>query len=195
MRKITYTLILCAFAFGLQAQEFAAKISEAKSAYNSGNLENTRFALQQAMSELDMVIGQEVLALLPETIGGLAINSEDDNSTGSGLGFSGVYVHRNYGDDAGEEASIDLITDSPLMAGITAILAMPTFLGGTDNNQKTIKIDGYKSLLQKNDTGYDIQIPLQNSLLTFHYSGTKSESDVISMVNNLPVTKIAQLIQ
>ena len=47
------------------AQDFAKAMTTAKSAYNAGKLEETHFALQQAMQEVDLIIGKEVLKLLP----------------------------------------------------------------------------------------------------------------------------------
>ena len=43
------------------AQNFTADITNAKTSYNAGKLEDAHFALQQAMQEIDMIIGKEVL--------------------------------------------------------------------------------------------------------------------------------------
>ena len=61
MKKLSTTIIiLMACTVAAMAQEFDKNIASAKSAYGAGNLEDTRFALQQALHELDIVIGKEI---------------------------------------------------------------------------------------------------------------------------------------
>jgi len=201
MKKSLVLICTLMLPLVLVAQEFEASISEAKSAYNSKNLEDTRFALQQALSAVDVAIGKQILSLLPSELGGMAINAEDDTYSGNTMGFSGIYVDRSYGDQE-KSASINMVTDSPLMSAISAILSMPMMMNlAGDKNQKVIKIDGYKSVLQKQldseekVTGYEVQIPLRNTLMTVDFDGFDDENTVIGMINQIPVEKIAQTIE
>ena len=182
-------------------EDVDSKLSEAKSAYKGGNLDDSRFALQQALDALDAVIGKEILTLLPDKMGDMVADEKSDNVTGSSAGFGGIYVNRDYADSENKiSSSFQLISDSPLLKGINAILAMPGIMTGSDPNQKRIKVDGYKSLMQKNEgddgsVSYDVQIPFGNSLITFHCEGVSSESDVEAMANTIPVSKIVKLAQ
>ncbi|WP_394767782.1 hypothetical protein, partial [Ferruginibacter sp.] len=61
---ITLTAILVYSLTGM-AQDFTKAMNTAKTAYSGGKLEETHFALQQAMQEVDLIVGKEVLKLLP----------------------------------------------------------------------------------------------------------------------------------
>jgi len=190
------SIILFVIAGELDAQNFDSKIAEAQSAYKSGNLDDARVALQDALNEVNITIGKEVLELLPETMKDLSFDKEQDDVNGTGLGYAGLYVSRSYGEtDIQKSASIVIITDSPLMAGFNTFLNMPAIMtSGTDSDQKRIKVGTYKAVLQINESedgtkNYDVQVPFGTSLLTFHCDGY-SEDDVVAMANTIPVARI-----
>ncbi|MBX2968842.1 MAG: hypothetical protein KF803_05700 [Cyclobacteriaceae bacterium] len=200
-------IFLCLITIGLcvtmmaEAQEFDKSLASAKSAYNSGDLEDARFNLENALREIDAAIGREILKVLPTSLGGLSSDSKNDQVTGMSGGLTGgLYVHRAYGNqDKG--ATIDIISDSPLMAGVNAILSMPMIMNSGDSNQKVVKVQGYKSLLtrevdENNQTsGYQLQTPFGSSLLTLDYNGAISEADLLKVANSLPLEKIIALAQ
>lgn len=182
----------------VSAQEVESKLDEAQSAYRAGNLEAARFALQQAINEIDLAIGREVLELLPTSMGQMVMVQADDQVGSAGMGFAGLYVQRYYRSEGDASADLQILADSPLLAGINAILALPTFLG--DSNQKRIRVGNYRSLLQKSEDSsghvtWDIQVPFGSSLLTLQVTGVESEQAVIDMANTIPVDQVARLIQ
>lgn len=198
MKKIFTVVLLSAISASSISQDFDKNITSARSSYASGNLEDARFAMQQMLNDLDMAIGKEVLKMLPEKMGAAAFNSANDNVTAN-TGLAGVVIHRDYG--AGEkQMNLDLMSNSPLVASINAILSIP-FLGNSgDGTQKVIKIDGYKGMLQKSvdeetkKTDYTLQVPIGSTLLTFT-APDASEDEVISMVNAIPLSRITKLVQ
>jgi hypothetical protein len=178
------------------SQDVQANLDKASSSYQSGDLENARFALQEALNYINQAIGQEILGLLPASIGGMEKTADGDNVTGTGMGFAGLFVNREYA-GGNKNASIEIVGDSPMMAGINALLSMPAFLS-SDPNQKRIKIGTYKALQTKStdDQGivtYDIQLPFTSSLLTFRCTGVQNETEVAGMANSIPADKIAKL--
>jgi hypothetical protein len=200
-------IFLCMITIGLcvtmmaEAQEFDKSLASAKSAYNSGNLEDARFNLENALREIDAAIGREILKLLPTSLGGLNSDSKNDQVTGMSGGLTGgLYVQRTYGNQD-KSVTLDIISDSPLMAGVNAILAMPMIMNSGDSNQKVVKVQGYKSLLtrevdENNQTsGYQLQTPFGSSLLTLDYNGAISEADLLKIANTLPLEKIITLAQ
>ena len=195
---ITILSICVIFAFVARAQDLGSTLGEARSSYSSGSLDDTRFALEQALQQIDQAVGKEILKILPANMMGMSYVEQDDNVVGTNMGFAGLFVDRNYG--VGEKnAGIDIIGDSPLMAGINAILAMPSILTQGDQDQKRIKVDGYKSLLQKESNGdgidsYTVQIPANSTLITLNVQGF-NETEVISMANMIPVSQIIKLAQ
>ncbi|HNP06616.1 MAG TPA: hypothetical protein PKN99_03270 [Cyclobacteriaceae bacterium] len=198
MKKISTFIILISCSIAVVAQDFDKNIASAKSSYNSGDLENTRFALQQALHELDIVIGKEILKELPTKLGTATYNEKDDNVTGGAGMATGLFVHRSYGEQGG--SSIDVINNSPLINSINAILAIPFIGNSGDGTQKVVKIQGYKSVLNKNEnettgkTGYTLQIPLNNTLFTIEMEDT-NENEIQSLANTIPLSKIAQIAQ
>lgn len=197
--KYFITLIFIAgFTFNGKAQDFSTAMSTAKSAYSAGKLEDAHFALQQAMQEVDLVIGKEVLKLLPLKMDVLAINSKDDNVS-SNIGFVGATIHRSYG-TAERKADLSIISNSPLVAMINTFLNTP-MLGGlmNDGKTKTVKVQGYKARLEKQDGSsgkidYELQIPLGSALITFKVNDC-TDSQILDMANTIPLQPIAKLIQ
>ena len=201
MKTYILTIVLCVVViinFQLHAQDINPVLSEAKSSYSSGSLDDARFALEQALQQIDQAIGKEILKILPTNMSGMDFHEQEDNVVGTNMGFAGLFVDRNYGQGE-KSASIDIIGDSPLMAGLNAMLALPAIMTQGDGNQKRIKVDGYKSLLQKdtNQEGivsYTVQIPANSTLISLNVNGY-DENEVISMANSIPVSQIVKLAQ
>ncbi len=198
--KSIYCLILFVLAGTTSiAQEFAKQLSTARTAYNSGKLEEARFAMQQMMQELDVIAGKELLALLPQKIDTMSANTGRDNVSGTS-GFVGVVVHREYGKakmGGDVPAQVEIITNSPMISGLNALLSLP--LIGNTPDQKVIKIGGYKALVQKQSGDgeapeYEVQLPLNATLITLKAPGYSQEK-IIALANTLPIAEIAKRVQ
>jgi hypothetical protein len=189
--------ILILFTTAVQAQDFSKDIADAKSSYSSGKLADAHFSLEQAIQEIDMIVGKEVLKLLPEKMNDMAATTKDDQVTAN-VGFVGATIHRSYGTTGSQ---IEIISNSPLITSLNAFLNMP-FVGGMMRNSttKVVKIQGYKSRLEKqgdNENGkpnYQLQIPFKNALISITANGM-DENSVMSFANSIPLDKIATLIQ
>ncbi len=196
--KQLFLFVFIFITFQSFAQNFSTDIATAKSSYSSGKLEDAHFALLQAMQEIDMIIGKQVLTLLPQKMDAFAANAKDDNVT-SNAGMIGSTIHRSYGQN--DDVDLSIIGNSPLVATLNTFLNTP-LLGGMMNNNgknKIIKVQGYKSQLQKEDAGngqtnYTIQIPLGNSLVTFVGKNT-TDTQMMNWANAIPLQQIAKLIQ
>lgn len=198
MKKfILTTYIICFTLAGVQAQDFQTAIGTAKTAYGSGKLEEAHFALQQALSELDMIIGKEILKLLPAKMDTAVANTKDDHVT-SNLGFAGATVSRSYGN---QKANVEIISNSPLIGTLNTLMNMP-MMGGImkDENNKTVKIQGYKARLERqagdmdNQYNYTLQMPYNSALLTLTVKNC-TEKDILKLADTLPLDEIAKLIQ
>lgn len=199
MKKLLiFTMVLLVgFSTPGFTQEVDKRLGEARAAYESGNLEAARFALQQALNDVDLAIGQEILATLPDRMGDMGPTTADDQVSSAGMGYAGLFVSRTYKNDENASVRVQLMADSPLLAGINMILALP--LIASDSNQKRIRVGGYRALLQKNEgTGgevsYDVQIPFGSSLMTLEFKGIGDEETVTSMAGTIPVDKVSRLI-
>jgi hypothetical protein len=198
MKKIYILIASTILSVSAIAQDFSTDLASAKSAYASGNLEDARFALQNMITDLDIAIGKEVLKMLPQKMETYASNVKSDNVTAN-TGLAGAIVHRDYGTDA-KKLNLDIMSNSPLVGSLNAMLSLPFIGNSGDGTQKTVKIQGYKGVLQKsvdsetNKTDYTLQIPLNNTLLTFTVPDT-NEAEVLKMANTIPVTDIAKIVQ
>ncbi|MDH4058030.1 MAG: hypothetical protein OEU76_04670 [Cyclobacteriaceae bacterium] len=199
MKKFSLIILFLAAGFVTLAQDFDKNIATARSTYSSGNLQDSRFAMEQALRDLDMAIGKEVLKVLPTKLGSLAVVEKEDNVTGTG-NYVGLYVQRYYGADP-KKGSIEIINNSPMINSLNAILSMPV-IGGMmrDENQKMVKIQGYKSILTKQvnsetgKTNYELQIPMNNTLVTVKMDDS-NEGEITAAANTIPLSKIVQMAQ
>ena len=199
MKKFSLIILFLATGFVTLAQDFDKNIATARSTYSSGNLQDSRFAMEQALRDLDMAIGKEVLKVLPTKLGSLAVVEKEDNVTGTG-NYVGLYVQRYYGADP-KKGSIEIINNSPMINSLNAILSMPV-IGGMmrDENQKMVKIQGYKSILTKQvnsetgKTNYELQIPMNNTLVTVKMDDS-NEGEITAAANTIPLSKIVQMAQ
>jgi len=196
MKKLFFLLITLALTTLAFSQEFTKQVSTARSAYASGKLDDSRFAMQQMLQEIDMVIGKEVLKILPGKMEDQTASASKDQVTGTS-GFIGTAIHREYG-TGNKMVSLDIITNSPLIGTFNAILSLPLIANTGD--QKVIKIDGYKAVVQKvsgateGASDYEVQLPLHNNLITLKAPGYTQEQ-VIKMANTLPTSQIAKMLQ
>lgn len=182
----------------LHAQDFNKDLASARAAYTAGNLEDARFAMQQMLTDIDLLVGKEILKILPTKMDTRASNPKSDNVTAN-TGLTGVLIHRDYG-TAEKTADIEIMGNSPLVASINAILSIPFVGNSSDGTQKVIKVQGYKGVLQKNvdtetnKTDYTLQIPINSTLITFTVRDT-TEADMTRLANTIPVTEIAKMVQ
>jgi len=199
MKNLAFIVLGLVTCISVSAQEFDKNIATARSTYSSGNLQDSRFAMEQMLRDLDMAIGKEILKLLPTNIGSLLAVQKDDNVSGTGS-YVGLYVNRHYGADP-KRASIEIINNSPLINSINAVLNMPV-IGGMmrDENQKVVRVQGYKSILNKHanaetgKTNYELQIPMNNTLLTLKMDDT-TEGDITAAANTIQLAKIVEIAQ
>lgn len=199
MKNILYiaALIISTTAY---SQDFDKNVATARTSYGSGDLENARFAMEQMLRDLDMAIGKEILKMLPTQIGALKVNEKEDNLTG-GAGYAGgLYVHRAYGASP-KAGQVEIINNSPMINVLQTMLTGP-LIGGMmrDDNQKQIKVQGYKSLLTKSvnsetaKTNYELQIPMNNTLVTVRMDDT-NEAEITAAANAIPLAKIVAIAQ
>lgn len=197
MKKYSIFIFILFCGFTSRAQDFAKQIADAKTSYSSGNLADAHFSLEQAIQEIDMIVGKEVLQLLPGKMNDMDAVTNDDQVSAN-VGFVGATVHRGYGTTGSQ---VEIISNSPLISSLNAFLNMP-LMGGLMRNSttKVVKIQGYKSRLEKqgdNDNGkpnYQLQIPFKSALITITANGM-DEGQVTTFANSIPLDKIQALIQ
>lgn len=194
MKQIAILYIVFFSYAAARAQDFNKALADARAAYSTGKLDDARFSMQQMLQELDLITGREIMKLLPAKMQDQTGNAASDDVSGSS-GFTGVVIHRDYGAD-NKKVDVEVISNSPMVTSINALLSMPLISSMGDN--KVIKIGGYKALVQKSSNGngfdYEVQLPLRATLITLRAPGY-TQDQVIQMANTLPVAQIARIVQ
>ena len=182
------------------AQDFDKNLASARTAYGAGKLEDARFAMEQMLRDLDIAIGKEIVKMLPVKLGTLDYIAKADNVTGGSGSITGLFVHREYGMQP-KSGSVEIMKNSPMISSLSAMLSNP-IMGGMmrDENQKMVKIQGYKSILNKvvntetGKTNYELQIPMNNTLVTLKMDDS-NEGEITAAANGIPLAKIVQMAQ
>jgi hypothetical protein len=195
MKKILLFSFVCFIAFGVSAQEFNKQLATAKASYTSGKLDDSRFAMQQMLQELDILTGKEIIKILPAKMQEQTANTAKDEVAGAS-NYLGITIHRDYGTED-KKIDLEIITHSPLIGSVNALLSLPFVAGSAD--YKVIKIEGYKALIQKvsgqnETTDYELQLPLNNSMITLKAPGY-TQDQIVKMASTLPVAQIAKMVQ
>ncbi|MEM7513565.1 MAG: hypothetical protein AAF388_21740 [Bacteroidota bacterium] len=195
-------MLVLSYAIAQDAADPKPYFDEAKSQYAAGNLDDARFALEQALTELDELVATKILEITPTQIGDLQAIAENDQYSGTSIGLTGLYVFRSYENPSDPEQSMEMsiMTNSPLLASVTNFLSN-SILGGIASSamgQKRIKVDGYKAMLQQDENAekerYTINIPFSESLITLEFSGM-DENTVLTNSNQIPVSQIVKIAQ
>jgi hypothetical protein len=198
MKTIIPFFLMLALTFSVTAQDFNKNLATAKSSYGSGNLEDARFAMQQMLNDIDILVGKELLKILPAKFDALNSNTKTDNVSAN-TGLAGVVVHRDYG-TGDKTATLDVMTNSPLITSLNAILSLPFMANSGDGTQKVVKVQGYKAVLQKNEDtennkiNYTLQIPMNSTLITIA-GNNSNEAEILKWANTLPMPQIAKMVQ
>lgn len=195
MKTILSTLLAILLGCALNAQDVNEKLSEAEKAYQAGNFEEARFALQEALQGVNQAIGRDILDILPDNLQGMTIVEGSDNVTSANVGFAGLFVSRRY-EGENTSASVEIMSDSPLVAAVNTFLSLPAIMI-SDPNQKRVRVDGYRGMQTRNEyegnVTYEIQIPIGSTLFSFNVSGFDNEKTVSDMLNRLQVGQIAKI--
>ncbi len=198
--KFIATIILTLSLLGNgHAQDILASLDAAQSAYAAGNSQQARQHLQQALIDLNVRLGHQVLATLPTTLGGLAINQNEETVVG-GTGFAGLMISRTYSNDT-KRIKITIANDSPTMSMVSSFLSNDMLSGimASQTGQKKVVVSGYKGMLEKSDydddtVAYTLNIPLEESLFTLEARGFASENEVLDLAQQIDLRKIAGLL-
>ena len=205
MKKLKYflpSIVIAIFILNnAQAQDIKASLDAANSAYASSESLIARENLQKALIDINNLIGEEILGLMPKSLGGLAVDPTKDNIVGN-TGFAGLIVSRTYGSNSNKDIDVTIANESPMLAMVNSFLgnSMMSGLIASQTGQKQITISGYKGMIEKNDGEegpivYTLNIPLKDSLFTFETTGFNNDSEVISMAEQMNLDKIGGMLK
>jgi hypothetical protein len=169
-------------------------INMAESSFNSKQFTQSRNAIRQAMTGVEMEMGQNVLAGLPATIGSLHKITDKDKVTSTGMGWVGLTIERYYLKN--DQQLKFTLANNAAMLSATNIYLSGSGYASTDQNWKAITIQGYKGTIEYDEySGYKINMPIgQSSLLILEGINYESESAIMSAAERFDLNAIKKQI-
>ncbi|MEL7146694.1 MAG: hypothetical protein AAFO69_10025 [Bacteroidota bacterium] len=169
-------------------------IDEAQNAISSSDYSDTRYYIQQALWGIEYEIGKELLNNMPSKVAGASSDEANDVISSSGIGFVGMTIQRSY-----EEGKVsilaNLLNGSAGVAGYNAVLSNPGLYNSSDSDYKTVRVNGYKAVLEYTSSGYTIAIPFgQSSAFVLETSGLGSEEDAINAAGNFNIDEFKKVL-
>ena len=155
------------FPLAVMADDTLDAIEQGLAFYKKGKFSKAIGELEFALAQLRQKKGEAIEAILPDAPEGWVINKNNSGSSGGGGMFGGgVSVSRAYRQQSGRgQATIEIMSDSPLMQGMAAMLQNPMFAQG-QKGTKLIRFQGEKALLtSQRDDRAELQMLINNKML------------------------------
>ncbi len=178
----------------LKPPDVKKNIDDAANAYDSKDYGQSRFAIEQAMMGIEIEIGDQILALMPEEIDGIPYEEQEDEVTSSGMGFVGFLAGRKYyGADRYVEASV--LGNSAYVGNAQMIVSNPS-MASLDENEKIVVVQGNKALLQYDEySGFKLTVPLgQSSAFSLNCTNFESEDAVMEASDLFDLAEFKELL-
>jgi hypothetical protein len=200
MKKIFIIVLFLSSTIGVNntfAQaEVENAIKEAQGFLKSKNYREAQSSLNEALAELNTLIGKSILATLPTEIGGLKFAADDDAFNSAGMAFlgGGSSISRRYyhPSNSDRDATITIVSNSPMVATVNMFISNPMFASGSNSGGKNVRI-GTRKGIQKFDSEYkngELQLPMGASLITISGNGFKDETDFKTFCEKFDFDKI-----
>lgn len=160
MRKM-FIPLLFAVSTTVWADDVTDAISKATELYNEGKTQQAVSQLEFAAQLIRQQRGSDMQSVLPKALDGWTADEAESASAGTAMFGGGTTISRKYHKD-GKTLTVNIITDSPMVQGMMAMIASPMMAasqGGKiqmiDGNQAVINKDG---LMMSVDNTFLIQV-------------------------------------
>jgi hypothetical protein len=161
-------------------------LAQASTEFSGKEYHDARTSLRKALKTLDIKIGQQILASLPETVKELTVKTESDRVTSETSSWAGLSIHREY-EKNDSWAGITIYNSS--MAGMakTAVgMGLYSTYSEDDENQKSIQIKGNEAVITFSDSeGYSVSVSIgQQTFVLVEGVNISSESEMIAIAES-----------
>ncbi len=162
-----------------QTDEFLTVVEEMKGRYADGDYGDVK----QDLDYLQQLVAQKRLealsTLLPEPLDGWT--AADVQNTNAGAFGGGLNASRQYSKD-GEQVTVSIVVDSPILSQLGAIFANPSFAQAS--GATILRINGQQVVAQEGD----LRIGLGTKLVTLE--GTATQDNKVAYVESLDLDGI-----
>lgn len=206
MKNVSIVLILSFLSYNVFSQSQAETfITEAQTYLTAKDYRNAILSLQDAINDLNNLVAAQIAESLPTEINGLKADDAGSVNTAA-MGFlgGGMQIMKSYHHPSKpeNEAEVQIISNSPMMASMSMFLNNPGMMG---QGAKSCRIGSRRAVMKTEMQDYyddnggskqirvtEIQIPLTQTLITVNARGFASEADELAFVNKLDVEKLRE---
>lgn len=143
-------LIAATTPYSARADDITDQINEALAAYSRKDTQTAIVGLEAALNLLRQSRADTYGALLPAAPAGWTADTVETVSVGAALAGGGVGASRKY-HKGGDEVTVSILADSPLLQAMTALAASPiAALGGI----RTEIVNGRRAIYIKDDGAF-----------------------------------------
>lgn len=202
----TYMLILLASLVSWRAagqSQAETFIQEAQAYLAQKDYKNAQLSLQDAINDINNILATQIAESLPAEINGLKAQGEPSaNAAAMGMLGGGMQISKSYKHPAKpeNEADVNIIANSPMMATISMYMGNPGMLG---QGYKSVRIGSRRAILKTEMQDYyddngsskqirssELQIPLTQTLITINLRGFASEAEELAFAGKLDIEKL-----
>lgn len=207
MKSIFIGIVCILTGFEMNAQSQAETfIKEAQQFLSEKNYQQAQLSLQDAINDINNIIAVQIGEALPTEINGLKSDGDADvNSGAMGMMGGGMSIVRNYSHPSKKEneAEVQILANSPMLASINMFMANPAMLG---DGYKSVRVGTRRAILKSEmDDYYDngaskkirsseLQIPLSQTLITLNLKGFATEQEELAFAAKLDIDKLSALL-
>jgi hypothetical protein len=128
-----------------QADEVTDTVDDAMVSYKNGDFSKASEDLGFALDLLKQKKGESLKVFLPEPLSGWTAEEAKSQTVGAAMFGGGTTLSRKYL-KGNSSISIEIITDSPMMQSVSAMLTNPMF--ASSNDTEMIRINREKGILK-----------------------------------------------
>ena len=203
MKHIAICLSILFFSLNAFAQEDsdAEKIQKhIKLAQEYLEIENNHLAadeLQNAINVINDAIAASILDEMPAEIEDMSANSAEDQILSMGMLMgAGLNITRVYYNDDGQVVTVTITPNSPQLSSVVTFLENPEEYGDEIEAGRSVKInDEMKAMLKFQSQGESnfayMQLPVNNTLMTFTGNNIEKEQDMIDFAKKFDYEKLS----
>lgn len=170
-------------------------IDDAEKSTTAADYNNARYALQQAMTGLEIELGRQLIQSLPATVDNLAKDTTKNLVQSTQYGWSNLIIQTVYSDGKDKQMKMT-IGNNPALSGVMNLYfnnaAMVQSNGTNSQNMKQVRVKGNQALIQfDQSTGYQVMMQLgQSSMITWECVNFPTEDEVMAAVNSFDIDGI-----
>lgn len=203
MKTYLFTIALLAFGLQIMAQSQAETyIKEAQTYLAAKDYKNAQMSLQDAINDLNLMLGQQIAESMPNEINGLVASDDASNSGGMNIPGVGMTISKSYRHPTKKEndAEVQILANSPMLAAMNMYINNPAMSG---QGYKSIRVGTRRAILKSEMSDFygdgggskqirstEIQIPLSQTLITINLRGFATEAEELAFAGKLDIEKL-----